>query len=1093
MKCAVIKQQYFRFRELHLYFVREKLRKLQSDVSGNYVKGLYLLICAFKIEWKSTFTSMFHMLPFNPQFKQATKLYKKEGDFVLASECCEMVNDYAQAVNILFQAKKFEKAIDVLERYHTLSFDESQQREGVVPPKATHTMERLCFHLADEHYKNHRISDMEAVLARLPSASDRIEFLKKRGFVDAVARALEEAGKSEEAAQLLVVHGKFEEAARLSSEPKLVAECFMALARTTVQQKPNDKETVLEYLKTARIKYDEARDTNGQGEALLLIGKVLGDLRTVEEAGRKFNSSKNDVGQVETVEAIFQLTNDKVPKFPKWIIVKTISRLFTLLTMLAKPTIQLTSACFKIIDTCEKHFGLLKSSGSQDHRSFLQTSGSRFAILARDLTTQETAAQVMIPVVDARQRILTSLVERAEKLVSRTRRLLQISLAQNTICSSYRAGFSCDDTNCKTQHSQDTLQLFNVRFDALVNLVYLDEVVDNFVITVTPTKVTKPLTERLTSIDVKEYKSCKQLYALIFPDHGMLDVRLSSGQVVELRKNFFVKERLFKFAKSLWLKAKQRRTNVNVFIQVSSTLQLVCRESKTKEWLYDEERAFAKEAKKNKKVDLFRHGMVEEPERTVSFFNWWEDGKMLLHVHGDLKNSAHLFIRRFLSLPGKRPSVPFPSIANTVMILEHQLAACLMMCSRLNVTRREPICLPESYLRAMEVWNYVNCTSFRHYDLFNAVDYNARESHRGLFTEMQRLLKYMVELTCGVRSSGFDVVYDSFSASFDGGFVVSGEAERTLVLVLTMLCNCGKDIPEDCERVILGSLVKINPRQLLPERVKDALKSLKALEGVADVVKVLMKLLQTRGETLYDCRWNTRVTKLDANETTNPMIYSVKFNFDVSKLVADIEHSRSEEGQENPKELETQTSSREDLEDTEVEIETAVPLEYQAAEQRKRENANRQAAATKIQRWYRWTKFLPKGLLFIHFMQHEKQEMSQAEDRSTDPNFQSVEEHFRRFRVDKSACGVCGEDFVAATESREFAEQSFDTSLPEYSGKFLGIVCTEYLYCYFISRLDTNELTKNAIRFSYICRIKSAAEEHGPCAQCETRGKFSKF
>ncbi|KAL9971730.1 hypothetical protein ACROYT_G017933 [Oculina patagonica] len=141
---------------------------------------------------------------------------------------------------------------------------------------------------------------------------------------------------------------------------------------------------------------------------------------------------------------------------------------------------------------------------------------------------------------------------------------------------------------------------------------------------------------------------------------------------------------------------------------------------------------------------------VEQGEsgRYESYLQWWEDGKKRLYVYGDVENAARSIIRRFLTLTAKRSRMIYPSIANTVMILEHQLTACLALYTRLCTKHRYPVCLPASYLSMVRFWdNFESKPGVEKgiFTLYEAVEHSfAQESNRGrLIKAVCSLLDYM--------------------------------------------------------------------------------------------------------------------------------------------------------------------------------------------------------------------------------------------------------------------------------------------------------------------------------------------------------------
>ena len=117
------------------------------------------------------------------------------------------------------------------------------------------------------------------------------------------------------------------------------------------------------------------------------------------------------------------------------------------------------------------------------------------------------------------------------------------------------------------------------------------------------------------------------------------------------------------------------------------------------------------------------------------------------------------------------------------------------------------------------------------------------------------------------------------------------EAERVLVLVLIMLCNCGRGIPVECEKLIREHLITLQLRQDLPEKLKKCVEDVRDATGFSDVVLCLKDLLsqKPRQERLCDVKWDDRKVK-DSRGNCNIDNYSKHFYFkiDVNKLSGEI-------------------------------------------------------------------------------------------------------------------------------------------------------------------------------------------------------------
>ena len=370
-----------------------------------------------------------------------------------------------------------------------------------------------------------------------------------------------------------------------------------------------------------------------------------------------------------------------------------------------------------------------------------------------------------------------------------------------------------------------------------------------------------------------------------------------------------------------------------------------------------------------------------------------------LYVHGNVVSAAHLIVRRFLTLTAKRIGMIYPSIANTVMILEHQLTACLAVYTCLCTEYRFPICLPGSYLTMVRHWD-----SFRPnvdkgtFTLYEAVEHYVRQERNALrlLNAIRSLLNYMVRLTRGELASLFDLLRDALSSDETSTYSSSGESERTLVLFLTMLCNCGKGIPHYIESVMLRKILYITPNPCLPNHIKDVLVAVQEAQGYHDLVKVLNEFLQSRGETLYDLRWHGG--KLWFNGPANPSFYHQGFYTDkyIHEELQQVQVERSQYGEAGDSHIE---GSDADFDATTDNME----VKYTDEELEEKENARKEVAATKIQSWF-------KGVRQAQVFRATKL----ARLKSTEEQMLATDvagEHFLRFKTDSSACAICGTKF----------------------------------------------------------------------------------
>ena len=852
---------------------------------------------------------------------------------------------------------------------------------------------------------------MEDVLQYLPSTTDRITFLKKRGCIIEAARALDDDGRRDEAARLLKAAGKFEEAERYSSDPKFAADCLISLVRTTMVTE--DTPGILE---RAIDKYQHYGDINGQAEALLMLGRLSNDFQKFQEAGRLFDKCKNSCGEVECVMDLLKTTNCTPPKnFGQWMAVRALERVLQMINRLHMPAGKLTMAEQIEITKCEEHFGLFKTDVAHKKRYFCK-SGGRFAQVDPEFIESNTSStEVTIDATEAHQKMGQFLINVCSKLVKMIRAMLEKTCSRNSLCTKIEMETTCNNPGCEYQH-KDSVELFSNRFHALFHFIYLEAVVESFISEMTSNKEQQVIFP-LNFKEFREFRNCQRFYDFLIPLCGYRECYLTSAHVRSLNMTKAVTKRIFQFADVSWKKTSEelRRSDTDNFLKVSFCLQLIGSMPTMVRWICEEEKEFAKNARKSTfrptKDLLAKNGMFGSAQsaRYESYLQWWEDGKKRLYVHGDVENAAHLIIRRFLTLTAKRSQMIYPSIANTVMILEHQLTACLALYSRLCTDHRYPVCLPASYLTMVRFWdNFRPGADKGTFTLYQAVESNYRQeaNKMKLFKAVCSLLDYMVKLTCGDVAPLFDVLGDALDSEYTPSYCNSGEAERTLVLFLTMMCNCGKGISTSLEELMLRKVLNMKSNSRLTSRMNTVLDEIQEMQGRCDVVVILKEFLQSRGEELYDLRWNNG--KLWHDGASNPTTYPKTFHADLSCIREELKQDQRQEEASEDKGIRNTTEDDATEEGMEV--------EYTEEELKERENTRREVNATTIKRWYKRMKFVEKIKLHAKVLQAKKLQRLQSTEEQMIAEANVLEKHFSQFRDDESACGICGISFKSSSE-----------------------------------------------------------------------------
>lgn len=824
---------------------------------------------------------------------------------------------------------------------------------------------------------------MVSVLERLPSANDRILFLENHGCVQEAMEALLEEGRYKDAGNLLRKNGRFIEAAKFVHSKSFAAECFLSAAGCVQTHACVDerRELIEGPTEKALELFEACDDENGQSQCLLVLARLNEDEEDAENARELFHKVNNVCGEVHACLELFAILKGDVSRgnicdYPG-VFLQGLDRLFSLIMALNKP--QNSVVELQRVEMCETYFGVFKGDKSDVRCAFVK-SGGLFVSSVPYSPAEVKGDKVVLDAGTARWRISSYLCGLACKLAQNIYQTVESNASCERICRRPLVGLICTPGHCKLSHIPFTEQVFKEIFDSLCHLIYVNSLVQSFLDAISRFDAQRQLSHQLLTNDVQDFRVCRQFYDLLFPKMGMHASILCKEHFRVLRKNGPIRERLLRYAEFLWKNTKDihRWQDSDRFTEVSRIYHLIGQTSKVSGQLSVEEKAFAS---RNLQCD----GMLPDKQHGGfrSIFRLLEEGRRVLHVYGDVLNSAFFVIRRFVSLIAWRSSIHMPSLANISAIFEHQMIACLALFARLFNDYEYPVCLPESYLNLVDIWDAVHGTD-RFPTLFSIVEASATglPPFKGI-RQVQRLLEYMVQLVSGQACRRFNLINGAFSLNAMDR-VLSGESERILVLTLTMLCNYGRGIPPaPCGRLI-ESLCSVTVHAFLPIRVQKALKALQCAKGVKDVVTTLQTLLSQRDESLFSVRWCDRqlltaevnVDSFTQLFTTGSTLWNAQPAVATSEPPVDI-YSPSE---------------------------FQMPTGY--LEEQRKERAletEREEAAVKIQRWYRQMRCaIPKS--------------SPQDDEVQQQPVHSAEGHFELFKVDNSACSVCSVQFTDKPE-----------------------------------------------------------------------------
>ena len=897
-------------------------------------------------------------------------------------------------MDCLLKVNRYNEVLDLVSRYNDL-IQRGQANTILKHPRYDQRDESICYQAAKFYQRrcDHRL--MSDALERLPNVEDRITFLQKNGFFDQAAELLLKEGKSQEASRLMRSKGKFLEAARFSDDEKFIADCYLLAANSMMHSMKKEvrnretKELIEGLLELATEMYKRCNNLNGQAEVLFARGTFYRNSEDVDEAGNLYYQASN---YAALTECFLLLVNNDPRKVSRPKAISTLKGLLDLILALHKKNRENSERT--AISMCHTYFGL-EDTDDLHTKKVPQQEKVRFTNL------QKLKGDEVITAKGADKLINDHLSKMARKLIEQVWKKHQQTIDRSKTCSQFIAGITCDITTCNHHHDKITRDHFAKRLDALLFLVRVEEIIATFLkyMKRESAKVRNRL-QQLLFIE-PEFTACQWLYELLFPRDGEL---VSSYFLLERDVSFLrcnVSGRLIEFAKRhKWYNSSEEKrwSSSDLFIEVSNLMHIAG--APVENLLSVEERKFEKlsniqvcqTSRYLEHPGMFRDRRI--PGRFHIFSKSLERSKTRLYLNGDILGSIHAAVKEFLFAPAKRRDLPYPSIANAVMILERHLTACLMLYTRLMMNETT-VCLPECYLSMINFWDFVDRPQTnRSWSFYNAVQhaphfFQGPDGQRN-FNNLLELMRSVVELTFGEVRGEYNIVNDALC----GNTVNCVETERVLVLVLIMLCNCGRGIPEECEKLIREHLFKLQLRQDLPEKLTKCVEDVRNASGFKDVVLCLRELLTQKPcqERLCDVKWDDLEVK-DSRRICKIDNYSMPFRFeiDVSTLTRSAESGQRKE----------QQATDDEMNDMYSEVFTQEETHSQRQEYNEEAMEN---ASLVIQRTFvKW--------------KHRKEAKAKLEDEIKND---AVKLHFQSFKLDKSGCTICGRvQFVDSKPSSE--------------------------------------------------------------------------
>ncbi|XP_028397252.1 LOW QUALITY PROTEIN: TPR and ankyrin repeat-containing protein 1-like [Dendronephthya gigantea] len=917
------------------------------------------------------------------------KLHEKSGNFSVAAEIYRNEGKFRDAARNFMSARNFEGAVDSLlkvNRYNDV-FKIISKYKDLVHRGEEHTItkplrfdqrdEAICYQAAKFYQRrgDHRL--MKDTLERLPDVKDHITFLKRNGCFNDAAQLLVKQGKLKEASNLMRSQGQFLEAARYSADEKFIAECYLLAARSTIltlKRKVRNGETedlVEGLLERAAEVYNRCNDLNGKAEAEFTRGKFYDNSQDVEKAGNLFFEAGN---YAALADCFLVLMNTNPESFSRAKAIDTLNGLLYLLHAFHKK--KKGNKDRTAIAMCYEYFGLQDVDSTHD-KKVPHLEMVRFAYLLK--TSTKFSEDKIIPNDEVNKLIKDRLFQMARTLIEKVWNKTQRIIANCTPCPQFMSEINCDIATCKNHHSEETRQHFADRFYALLFLVHLEQIIGDFL------KSMKRESEKVKTQLQKvlfihpEFTACDQLYELLFPRKGnfVASYFLSERDVLFLRRK--ISNRIEEFAKVLWYSRsseEERWTSSDLIIEVSNLLHLA---GGSVDYLLSvEERKFEDRKLSN------HTGMSQSKDGRFNIFSRaLERSRFWLYSRGDVFLSIHAAVKQFLLAPAKRRGLPYSSIANSVMILERHLTACLMLHARLTMNDTI-VCLPESYLSMISFWDFVDRPQTNQSITFNMAIQHALKCFQSAepqrsFNHLHELSCSVVQLTLGKINSSYNILREAISSTS----VHLVEVERVLVLVLTMLCNCGRGIPEGCNVHIREQLFTLQLRHDLPQKLKKCFEDARNANGFRDVVLCLRELLlqKPRQERLVDVKWDELRSK-DCRINCRIDMYSKSFSFK--------SHAST---------ISTKATAMAQVEEPEA-VEDEMMYKFSRIFNEKESRSQRQEYSKEVKK--NACLVISKAYLKWRSRKETKEKLD------TEMKNDAVKRHFQSFKLDKYGCTICG-------------------------------------------------------------------------------------
>ncbi|XP_076433331.1 TPR and ankyrin repeat-containing protein 1 isoform X1 [Peromyscus maniculatus bairdii] len=810
------------------------------------------------------------------KIRDAAYFYKRSQCFKDAFRCFEQIQEFDLALRMYCQEELFEEAAIAVEKY-----EEMVKNKTFPIPKLSYSASQFYLEAAAKYLSANKSKEMMAVLSKL-DVEDQLVFLKSRKCLAEAAELLNKEGRREEAALLMKQHGCLLEAARLTADKDFQASCLLGVARLNVAR-GSDIEHTKAVLREALDLCYQTSQLSGIAEAQFLQGVILRDFQKLRDAFIKFDMLNHSAG---VVEALYEAASQCESEHQK-VLALAPGGLEVLLNLVRALKNVTNNAEKEMVKSCFEFFGI-----SQVDAKYCQIAQNDPGPILRiifdlDLTLSEKKTKDHFLIVTDQVKIALN-----KHLLSRLCQITQILLGKNYpgICMKFIVGLKCEDEQCEDFHRPLRRCEAKCMVQSKMHLVAI-----NGLLLEAKKVFPKVLAEELEEIDcilsLDTYGLCKSFLNLLYPRHFHQRV-LSENPMAckEILKPNCKSFRSYRFALKEYIhdlfqkeSAHSRRESTDLWLSAMQAFLLSSSYPEDFEkLLHHEEDSYNRELKalESDREDRSKgrgsrvkgvegkFGMLvpnkedETAEKSyLCFIRLLETSLDQLYVHRNPEDYKRLFFR-FMNVLIRRCKAPLvPSITNTVVLLELQFIHCGVVLARL--WKNAVLCLPKSYIALLHFWEFLFSKKDRESgDVFSIIqEYKPKDVARAI-RDFRFHLSYLVKVMCGYENMNFNVLLDAFS---EIDYVISGEAERTLVLCLVMLVNAEEVLQPFCKPLLYRRFREIQTRlQLMsmnwpdqvPKRLLKVVQRVLMAVSVKSVAEALQDLLFERDEEyLVDCHW----------------------------------------------------------------------------------------------------------------------------------------------------------------------------------------------------------------------------------------------